>query len=246
MLLSLKFPHPLTRPINYCFFPNLVRSCKDWLNHGFRKDGIYHIVSVESRTPLPVYCDQTTDGGGWVVIQKREDGTVDFYRGWNEYKTGFGNLKTEFWIGNDIIHLLTTSGETELRVELESFEGVQAYAKYKSFNISNEERNYTLSVSEYTGTAGDSLGSESGNTLMNTINNNMPFSTLDKDNDKHSREGSCAVESKGSWWFNDCYWSHLNGPYKGQGEKKGINWYSFVASKFDSLKKCSMKIRPVV
>ncbi|XP_031572750.1 fibrinogen-like protein A [Actinia tenebrosa] len=220
-----------------------MKSCKDWLNHGFSKDGIYHVV-LESHKTFPVYCDQTTDGGGWAVIQRREDGTVDFYRGWNEYKTGFGDLNAEFWLGNDLIHILTASGETELRVELETFAGHEAYAKYNSFNISNEESNYTLSASGYNGTAGDSLGLESGNTVMNTINNQMAFSTWDRDHDQHSGNGSCALENKGAWWFNSCYWSHLNGPYKGQGEIYGINWYSFVVSNYESLKKCSMKIRP--
>jgi len=33
------------------------------------------------------------------VIQRRQDGTANFYRNWLEYKKGFGNVTGEFWLG---------------------------------------------------------------------------------------------------------------------------------------------------
>ena len=76
-----------------------------------------------------------TDGGGWAVFQRRQDGSVDFYRGWSDYKAGFGQLTAEFWLGNDKIHRLTASRPSSLRVELEDWNRIKAYAKYGKFNI---------------------------------------------------------------------------------------------------------------
>ena len=46
------------------------------------------------------YCDAVTDGGGWLVVQRRQDGSVDFNRGWTDYnEEGFGSLTGEFWYG---------------------------------------------------------------------------------------------------------------------------------------------------
>ena len=62
------------------------------------------------------------------MFQRRQDGSVDFYRGWNDYKSCFGQLTAEFWLGNDKIHRLTASRSSSLRVELEDWNGVRVYA----------------------------------------------------------------------------------------------------------------------
>ena len=66
------------------------------------------------------------------MFQKRLDGSVDFYRGWNDYKHGFGNLNGEFWLGLDKIHRLTKE-RSKLRVDLEDLDYQTAYAEYDSF-----------------------------------------------------------------------------------------------------------------
>ena len=38
------------------------------------------------------------------------DGTINFLREWLDYKHGFGNLATEFWLGLEKIHMLTNQG----------------------------------------------------------------------------------------------------------------------------------------
>ena len=98
-----------------------------------------------------VFCDQTTSGGGWTVFQKRMDGSVDFYRGWAEYKRGFGNLNGEFWLGLDRIQRMTSSGGYKLRVDLEDFTGNTVYAEYALFAVGSEGTKYQLTAGNYSG-----------------------------------------------------------------------------------------------
>ena len=56
-------------------------------------------------TKLATRCDMETDGGGWMVIQRRvANRTVNFTRDWNDYVNGFGDLNGEIWNGLDNIH----------------------------------------------------------------------------------------------------------------------------------------------
>ncbi|CAG2214082.1 Angiopoietin-related protein 1,Ficolin-1-A,Angiopoietin-1,Fibrinogen C domain-containing protein 1,Ryncolin-1,Tenascin-N,Angiopoietin-related protein 6,Ficolin-3,Fibrinogen C domain-containing protein 1-B,Fibroleukin,Fibrinogen-like protein 1,Ficolin-1,Ficolin-1-B,Angiopoietin-4,Tenascin-R,Ryncolin-2,Techylectin-5B,Fibrinogen C domain-containing protein 1-A,Microfibril-associated glycoprotein 4,Fibrinogen-like protein A,Ryncolin-3,Fibrinogen gamma chain,Angiopoietin-2,Tenascin-X,Ficolin-2,Fibrinogen alpha len=171
------------------------------------------------------------DGGGWTVFQHRQDGKVDFFKGWEEYANGFGNLKTEFWLGNDKLYQITSRGQYELRVNLEDFNSDRAYAKYSSFYIGDRSTNYKLKVKGYSGTAGDSL----------TPHNNLAFTTKDKDNDSHS-SANCAKHSRGAWWYYACHVSNLNGLYVGnKKDNNGMRWKQWKGSQ--SMKTTSMMIR---
>ena len=86
------------------------------------------------------------------MFQKRLDGSVDFFRGWADYKNGFGNLNSEFWLGLDKINLLTKSENYMLRVDLGDWEGNNNSAEYDSFSIMDEASEYTLSLGSYSGT----------------------------------------------------------------------------------------------
>ncbi|KXJ12069.1 Ficolin-2, partial [Exaiptasia diaphana] len=165
---------------------------------------VARLISGEHGPAFQVYCDMTTDGGGWTVFQRRQDGSVDFFRNWQQYKTAFGNLNGEFWLGNDYIHRLTVRTASILRVEVEDWDGTRKYAKYGSFSVGDESDKYRLRVGSYSGTAGDSL----------SYHNNILFSTKDRDNDKDS-SGNCATQYTGAWWYNNCHHSNLNGKYLG-------------------------------
>ena len=98
-----------------------------------------------------------TDGGGWTVFQRRQDGSVDFRKYWIEYENGFGNLTGEFWLGLSKINRLTQKGFNTLRVELGDFDNNKAYARYSTFSVGDSTTEYTLTVGGYSGTAGNSL-----------------------------------------------------------------------------------------
>ena len=96
------------------FSPLLGKNCADLYKEGIKQNGVYEI-DPDGKGSFKVLCDMTTSGGGWTVFQRRLDGSVDFYRGWQDYKNGFGNLNGEFWLGLDKIHRITTPTKNELR-----------------------------------------------------------------------------------------------------------------------------------
>ena len=98
-----------------------------------------------------VFCDQTTAGGGWTVFQKRYNGAVDFFRAWDDYKRGFGNLNGEFWLGLDKMHRLTANSRKKLRVDLEDIHSNTTFAEYGSFSVASERVKYLLSLGGYSG-----------------------------------------------------------------------------------------------
>ncbi|KAL9985499.1 hypothetical protein ACROYT_G007913 [Oculina patagonica] len=157
------------------------KNCAEQYKSGQRISGVY-TIDPDGSGAFDVFCDQTTAGGGWTVFQKRLDGSVNFYRGWADYKRGFGNLNGEFWLGLDKIHRLTRA-KNRLRVDLEDTAGKTAYAEYDMFAVTSERTKYQLSLGSYSGTAGDSLSYARGH----------PFSTKDQDNDSWSSSLCCEV-----------------------------------------------------
>uniref|UniRef100_A0A8C3SUC3 Fibrinogen C-terminal domain-containing protein n=1 Tax=Chelydra serpentina TaxID=8475 RepID=A0A8C3SUC3_CHESE len=211
------------------------RNCKELLAKGNILSGWYTIYP-KGCTAMRVLCDMDTDGGGWIVFQRRADGSVDFFRDWNSYKRGFGSSLTEFWLGNDNIHLLTSLGVNELRIDLRDFENNHVFAKFKSFKILDETEKYKLILGTFiNSTAGDSLSNH----------RNMFFTTKDRDNDLAST--NCATYYKGGWWYSKCHASNLNGMYwlgAHNSSGDGINWHASRGNKY-SFKLSEMKFRPV-
>uniref|UniRef100_A0A8C8SA39 Fibrinogen C-terminal domain-containing protein n=1 Tax=Pelusios castaneus TaxID=367368 RepID=A0A8C8SA39_9SAUR len=212
-----------------------ARNCKELLARGNIMSGWYTIYPHDCNAMM-VLCDMDTDGGGWIVFQKRVDGSVDFYRDWNSYKRGFGSRLTEFWLGNDNIHLLTSFGDNELRIDLTDFDNKHVFAKYRSFKILGETENYKLILGAF-------LGGDAGDSLSG--HNDMLFSTKDREQDPGSKK--CATTYKGAWWYNKCHNSNLNGLYLLGAHSSfadGVNWQSGKGYNY-SYKRSEMKFRPV-
>ncbi|XP_028384700.1 fibrinogen C domain-containing protein 1 [Phyllostomus discolor] len=216
------------------------RDCLDVLLSGRQEDGVYSVFPTHDPAGFQVYCDMRTDGGGWTVFQRREDGSVNFFRGWEAYRDGFGKLTGEHWLGLKRLHVLTAQAAYELRVDLEDFDNGTAHAHYGSFgvglfSVDPEEDGFPLTVADYSGTAGDSLLKHSG----------MRFTTKDRDSD-HS-ENNCAAFYRGAWWYRNCHTSNLNGQYLRGAHTSyadGVEWSSWTGWQY-SLKFSEMKIRPV-
>ncbi|EMP28398.1 Ficolin-1 [Chelonia mydas] len=215
--------------------PKGAKNCKELLARGIRMSGWYTIYPSDCKA-MTVLCDMDTDGGGWIVFQRRVDGSVDFFRDWYSYKRGFGSQLSEFWLGNENIHLLSFLVPNELRVDLRDFDNNYEFATFSSFKIAREAETYTLIIGPFVnGTAGDSLMEHNG----------MMFSTYDRDNDWSP--ANCAEAFKGAWWYRDCHTSNLNGLYLRGAHgsyANGINWKSSKGYNY-SYNMAEMKIRPV-
>jgi len=148
--------------------------------------------------------------GGWLIMQKNtlDEGSVIFNRTWIDYRNGFGDPAGKyFWLGNEKLYQLTTTGNWKLRVEVQSNDtGAWYSAEYESFRLSNEAGKYALNVSGYTGDAGDAYNVAKYSTWKT---NGMKFSTFDDDNDLKTN-GPCAF-NQGGGWYQNCGVSSVNG-----------------------------------
>ncbi|XP_071837432.1 uncharacterized protein [Apostichopus japonicus] len=250
-----------------------AQDCYDLYVSGTRSDGVYTIYPDGWPSGVRVYCEMESNGGGWTVFQRRSSASVDFYRGWSDYKNGFGNKNHDHWLGNKYIHSLTNQKTYQLRIDLRDSGSSSYYAIYSTFTINNEADKYRLSIES----------SSSGNAAVENgldYSNNTQFSTKDQDNDGWSSY-DCAERHRGAWWFYKnwdcireysasqcrsycpsfsfcglfpdgsdncafCADSHLNGDYDGSTRGTNIYWYSDTLNSYEcSLQYTDMKIRPV-
>ncbi|XP_071549202.1 uncharacterized protein [Panulirus ornatus] len=227
-----------------------VKDCAGHQSKGATESGMYEIFPSECRA-VRVWCDLTTDGGGWTVFLNRQEQPQqeNFTRTWDDYRGGFGDVTKEYWLGNEVLHQLTAKDAHVLRVDAEDFSGSRRWGVWGRFRVEDEEHNYKLLAVMYSSnsTLGDGLLWHSG----------MQFSTIDRDNDKHkvftehvtsslALPGSCAHEYKGGWWYNVCHNANPTGILTNSDDFDSMGWvyWSPRQYKWTSLRRLQMKLRP--
>ncbi|XP_055606167.1 protein scabrous [Uranotaenia lowii] len=181
---------------------------------------LYLIAPVGLHHPLMTHCSNE-----WTTIQRRQDGTVDFNRSWEDYATGFGSPAGEFWIGNQALHYLTNDNCSTLRIVMQDIYDNTWFADYDAFRIGSREDGFRLELAGYHGNASDAF----------EYQNHMQFSAIDVDRDISNTH--CAGNYEGGWWFSHCQHANLNGRYN-----LGLTWFDASRNEWIAVKSSHMMI----
>ena len=163
--------HPFTAPIRSC--------CDLRIFPPDRLPTAVYKMSMGTFATTNVYCDIATDGGGWIVIQrKRKNSQPSFNKNWREYEEGFGDLSKDFWAGLELMHTLTLRGQWEMRVDYQKNDKSWSYLRYNNFSVGSASEKYPLTFGGFTGVGTDwfTAGAHNG----------MKFSTPDQQNDNNN------------------------------------------------------------
>ncbi|XP_062135342.1 fibrinogen-like protein 1 isoform X3 [Drosophila sulfurigaster albostrigata] len=188
-------------------------------------DSDVHQLNVSGVGFFDVLCDSELAGPGWIVIQQRVGGNESFNRDWATYRKGFGAMDSDFFLGLEKIHRITTLQRHELYIHLVALNGSTYNARYDDFKISDEDNGYGLSLGKFDGTIIEDAM---------RYHEIVKFTTFDRDNDKY--DGNCAVDYESGWWYKNCYNCNLNALYG-----PNLNWWG---NDYITIKEAKMLIRP--
>ena len=173
-----------------------------------------------------VFCDMTTDGGGWTVILRRTGDNTSFEQNWEKYEDGFGDLTGSFWYGLKPLYSLTNLQQCELRIDLynaTSSNTSTTYALYRLFKV--QRYNYTLEIGNHSGPADDNLSRF----------DRKPFTIPGP---------RCKNRKSGGWWYRNDTCSG-GAVLTAQYGSDPVKWYFDEISDLRFFPKIEMKIRPI-
>ncbi|XP_022381489.1 angiopoietin-related protein 4 isoform X2 [Enhydra lutris kenyoni] len=210
------------------------------LDHGVAKPARKKRLPKTVQLGGPAHNISRLRNGGWTVIQRRQDGSVDFNQPWEAYKAGFGDPQGEFWLGLEKVHRILGDRGSRLAVQLHDWEGNAELLQFP-VHLGGEDTAYSLQLTA-------PVASELGATTVAPSGLSLPFSTWDQDHDLRG-DKNCAKSLSGGWWFGTCGHSNLNGqyfrsiPHQRQRRKKGIFWKTW-RGRYYPLQATTMLIQP--
>ncbi|KAJ0183744.1 hypothetical protein K1T71_000167 [Dendrolimus kikuchii] len=180
--------------------------------------GVYLIRP--DHAPLETWCVN-----GNTILQRRYNGTVEFNRKFSEYVNGFGDPASEFWLGLEAMHTLTSDNCSSMRIDMTDIYGGIWYAEYDHFSVGNEATGFILDVSGFKGNASDAFDYQ----------NHMEFSAIDRDRDISNTH--CAGNYEGGWWFSHCQHVNINGKYT-----LGLTWFDAARNEWIAVATSEMRM----
>uniref|UniRef100_A0A4W4FD93 Fibrinogen C-terminal domain-containing protein n=1 Tax=Electrophorus electricus TaxID=8005 RepID=A0A4W4FD93_ELEEL len=182
------------------------KHCGEIFGKGEETNGLYAIKPNQSE-PFLVYCE-FTEVGAFTVIQRRQDGSVNFDRSWQSYEDGFGDFKSDFWLGLKKISSIASQGDSVLHVQMEDWKREKYLMEFEC-SLEGPASNYTIHFKS------GGLTSESQTRIR--------FST--KDHYDGNNNQNCAHDYTGGWWFSGCGDINLNGKsVQCKPRRKRIQW----------------------
>ncbi|XP_066537217.1 angiopoietin-related protein 3-like [Hoplias malabaricus] len=190
------------------FSGDLPGDCGEVFSSGENSSGLYAIKPNQSE-PFLVFCEFTEEGA-FTIIQRRRDGSVDFNLLWQSYEDGFGDFRSEFWLGLKKILSIARhcQGCSLLRLQMEDWK-LEKHSMEFQYSLEGPASNYTIHLREVEPETDFQEG--------------MRFST--KDRNERSDEENCTRDYSGGWWFSACGDINLNGKcIQSRPRRRGVQW----------------------
>ncbi|MEK6872315.1 MAG: fibrinogen-related protein [Nanoarchaeota archaeon] len=200
---------------------NYYSSCSDILLDGKSEGNLIYFIDLDEKgsiAPIKVYCDMTTDGGGWTLLWSNIHGLTPksaLSLSWNNALfspslTG-GSVGTDltafnYFIGISYWERLGNELRYDWSNTLASPIDQRAYMDFyfDEVNPTSGNDEYRIRLSNYQ----QKIGSTSAG--LYTYHNNAPLSTIDKDNDE-STTSNCAANYASPSWHRACWSGSVNG-----------------------------------